>query len=86
MTASRNILLYSVIWCPHCVAIKKFLDDNDISYKDHDVEANDEDWHDAMKLAGGQDIVPVINIDGKALFGAFNANFEKQLRQLLGIR
>jgi len=83
MGKSKNILLYTVSWCPHCAAIKRFLDSKGEKYREFDVEADDARWKEALARTGGQDIVPVIDVDGKVLFGAFNRSFEENLTKLL---
>ncbi len=82
----KKILLYTVTWCPHCVAIISFLDSNKIQYKNFDVEENDEWWQQALSRTGGVDIVPVIDVEGQVLWGVFDTSFESRLRKLLGIK
>jgi len=84
--ASRRppIRIYTVTWCPHCIRFKAWLDEEDIEYLDHDVDASDASWQEALALTGGYDIVPVAEIDGKAVWGAFNEAFKEKVRHLLG--
>jgi glutaredoxin len=76
MENKTPILLYSVTWCPHCVAIKRFLNAQGIAYRDFDVDADDPAWKDMLKLTGGVDLVPVLVIGGQVRFGGFNRAFE----------
>ena len=39
-----------------------------------------------MVFAGGQDIVPVVDIDGKVLYGAYTPKMERDLKKALGIK
>ena len=85
MPKAKRITLYLVEWCPHCVRAREFLRNEGILFEVFDVEADDVAWKRAMSLTGGVDIVPVIDIDGTAVWGAFTGTFESNLRRLLGI-
>ncbi len=81
MAQAKSVVVYTVAWCPHCVAILSFLDAEGITYQNYDVDYNDVQWHEALALTGGQDLVPVINIEGNVKFGAFNSSFADWIRQ-----
>ncbi len=81
MAQAKSVVVYTVAWCPHCIAILSFLDREKIVYQNHDVDYDDVRWHEALALTGGQDLVPVINIGGDVKFGAFNGSFEDWIRR-----
>jgi len=74
-----KVVVYTTSWCPHCEAVRKLLKQHRIEFIEHDVEKDDEKWHEAMKKAGGRDIVPVVDIDGKIFFGAYE-DIEEDLK------
>ena len=86
MGKEKKVLLYTVAWCPHCVAIISFLNSNGVKYKNFDVEAKDSWWKEALSRTGGEDIVPVIDVDGQVIWGVFNQAFEDNLKKLLGLK
>lgn len=68
----ENVTIYTMEGCPHCNAAKKFLRQHDIDFTELDVYENDDIWHEAMDKADGNDIVPVIDIDGQIIYGAWS--------------
>ncbi len=83
MTESISLRVFTVTWCPHCVRLLEFLRREGIPFVNYDVDEDDERWREAMRLAGGIDIVPVVEHRGEVVFGAFNGTFEKRLRDML---
>lgn len=84
MDKSKEVILYTVTWCPHCVRIIEFLDKKKVQYKNYDVDASDDRWKEALKLTGGEDIVPVIKIGSDSNYGAFNDLFAAWIENKLG--
>jgi len=66
---SRNIVMYSTSWCPHCKRARAYFAQKGISYREVDVET--EAGRSEFKELGGGG-VPLILADGKAMRG-FNA-------------
>lgn len=85
MPEANSLRVFTVTWCPHCVRLVDFLRRERIPFENFDVDEDDERWQEAMRLAGGLDIVPVVEHHGEVLFGAFNGSFEKRLRDILQI-
>lgn len=83
-THNPPIRIYTVNWCPHCNGFKAWLESERIAYLDHDVDADDKDWQKALALTGGHDIVPVAEIGGRAVWGAFDDEFRRKVLTLLG--
>ncbi|MFZ2955752.1 MAG: glutaredoxin family protein [Candidatus Ozemobacteraceae bacterium] len=83
MSNTKKVTLYTVAWCPHCVAARGFLQQEGIRFQEYDVDADDAAWRRALALTCGQDIVPVVEIDGQAVFGAFTGPFQSRIRGML---
>ncbi len=81
-----NVTIYTIENCPHCNATKKFLEEKNIEYAEHDVNESDEKWHEAMDYAGGKDIVPVVVIEHHghehSFYGTFS-NVKPKLEKAL---
>ena len=75
-----EVIVYSTSTCPWCVRLKKFLDDNNVQYKNYDV-AFDTDAREELLSKTGQFAVPVIDIDGNLAVG-FD---EKWLKEKLNL-
>ncbi|MBI3039189.1 glutaredoxin family protein [bacterium] len=82
----KKVRIYTVKWCPHCTQLRSFLAEEKIQHQELDVESDDLIWKEALSMTGGQDIVPVVNVDGQVEFGAFTEEFKAKLRKLLGLR
>ena len=72
---------FTVGWCPHCVRLKEFLARAGLVAVDHDVDVDDEAWQRMLRLTGGVDIVPVVQIGAASRHGAFDAAFATWIRQ-----
>ena len=83
MKESHPLRVFTVTWCPHCVRLLDYLQREKIPFQNFDVDEDNDRWQEAMKLAGGVDIVPVVEHRGDVVFGAFNGSFEKRLRDFL---
>lgn len=76
----KQVTIYSTPWCVYCKMAKKYFQDNNIAFIEHDV-AQDEHSRDEMIKKTGQMGVPVIDIDGQIVIG-----FDQQeLKKMLGI-
>jgi glutaredoxin-like YruB-family protein len=77
---AKKVKIYSTPTCPHCRALKEFLDEKGIEYEDVNV-AEDEKERNEMVEKSGQMGVPVVDIDGEVIVG-----FDKEkISELLGI-
>jgi len=79
------VKLYTIPTCPHCAATRELLKRNNIDFEDYNVEKDERRWNEALSKTGGIDIVPVVDIDGHIIFGAFTNEFEKRLIDALGL-
>jgi len=76
----KNVTIYSTPTCHFCHAAKEFFKENNISFTDKDVSAN-QDNRAEMVEKSGQMGVPVIFIDDQMVVG-FN---EPKIKELLNI-
>lgn len=77
------IVLYSVSWCPHCQAARKYLDERNIPYINRDVEQDAEAMDMLVNRYGSQSVpVIVIGNDDAVLKGFDQAKFEKVLQDM----
>lgn len=75
-----KVKVYSTAWCPYCVKVKEFLEENGIEFEEVDIE-NDSAAAVELVVKSGQESVPVIEVDDEIVIG-----FDKEkLKKLLGI-
>ena len=74
----KEVKVYSTPTCPYCSMVKKFLDDNGISYQDVNV-AEDREALDDIVNRSGQMGVPVIDIDGELVVGYNQVQLKEKL-------
>ena len=72
-----DIKIYTSNTCVFCKAAKQYFDENNIEYKEMNVDENP----DAVEylVSKGYRGVPVINIDGEDIVGFDKAEIEKRL-------
>lgn len=75
LEAPRTVLMYSASWCGVCVRAKQFFENNEIPYKDYDVETSRKGKADFRKL-GGQG-VPVILVGKRRMNGFSEHGFRR---------
>jgi glutaredoxin-like YruB-family protein len=76
--SDKKVKIYSTPTCTYCMAIKKFLEKNEVEYKDFNV-AQDEEALKEMKEKTGQMGVPLVEIGEDVVVG-FN---KKKISKLL---
>ncbi|SYZ73311.1 Glutaredoxin [Candidatus Zixiibacteriota bacterium] len=64
-----KVTIYTKPGCPYCAAAKEFYDKQGIKFKEIDVYAVKGAKEDAIRLADGKTIVPVIVEDGSVTVG-----------------
>ena len=69
-----KVVMYSAEWCGVCKKAKKYFRENNIPYKDYDIEKSSKGKKDYKKL--GAKGVPVILVGKKRLNGFSAATFE----------
>jgi len=74
------ILIYTTNQCPYCTVAKKYFDKHGISYRELNVENDEEALADMIRKTG-QMSVPVIEINGSMVIGFDRGHID----DLLGI-
>jgi len=62
---TKNIEIYTTMFCPFCSQAKKLLKNKGVSYKEIDVTVSGGLRQEMMKRAGGAHTVPQIFVDGE---------------------
>ena len=78
----KKVIMFTTPTCHYCKDVKKFFDDNNISYTTYDV-ASDLEKRKEMMEKSGQMGVPVIIIDDQDVVVGYN---KKVLSKLLDIK
>lgn len=63
----RELKLYALEGCPYCARVKKVIEEKNIEVEILDIEVKEN--HDALMAVGGDETVPMLSIDGKAMYG-----------------
>jgi glutaredoxin-like YruB-family protein len=63
-----KVILYTAPACPFCVIVKKYLERNNVTFKEIDI-SKDKKAEEEMQKKSDQTKVPVIDIDGKIVIG-----------------
>jgi len=66
MTSSGKIRLFIKPYCGWCHKAMRWLDDRDIKYEKIDVIADEAAFEEMIRISG-QELAPVIDMDGKVL-------------------
>lgn len=64
----KKVIIYSTPTCPYCHLAKEFLKENNIEYKDINVQDDQKSLEEMVKKSG-QYGVPVLDIDGEIIVG-----------------
>lgn len=65
---NNQITVYTTTTCPYCLMAKKFLDEKGFSYKEFNIQ-NDEEAAQRLVETTGQIGVPQIQVNGEWVFG-----------------
>lgn len=77
----HNVTIFTTTHCVWCKATKEFFKENNVKYKEINVEEDEKAAHEMVKKSG-QLGVPVIDIDGQIIIG-----FDKPaLKKILDIK
>ena len=74
-----NVKVYSTPTCPHCVAVKAFLEEKKVAFEQVDVSENAEALKEMVEKSGQQG-VPVVDIDGEIIVGFDEAKLSEKLK------
>ncbi len=73
------VKIYTTSSCPYCEMAKEYFKKHDISYKEYNVES-DEEAQKEMISKSNQMGVPVIDIDGEIIVGFNRPEIERVLK------
>lgn len=80
--ASRpEITLYSTEWCGYCTAARKFFDQNNIQYKEMDIEKTTAGYEEHKRLGGNG--VPLLVIGDEVIHGYSEETMRRTLKPWL---
>jgi glutaredoxin len=87
MAAPPEVLVYSAFWCPDCRVAKRFLQQNNIPYKEIDIETTPGAADEVVKQTGKR-AVPQFVIDGKWVqpYRPGEGFLYDEMSELLGIK
>lgn len=74
----KNVIIYTTTNCPYCKTTKEFFKENNVKYKEINVEEDEKAAHEMVKKSG-QLGVPVIDIDGQIIIGFDKPALKKAL-------
>lgn len=78
-----DVRIYTIPTCGHCAAVKEFLKRRNVEFVEFNVEDDEARWREALSKTGGLDVVPVVDVAGKVIFGTFTSEFERALTDAL---
>jgi len=78
MTSNARVIVFSTPTCPYCQAVKRYLQQRGIPFKDIDVSRDPIAARDMVRRSGQQG-VPVIDINGKIIIGFDRAKIDAAL-------
>ncbi|HOC56512.1 MAG TPA: glutaredoxin family protein [Verrucomicrobiota bacterium] len=62
----KRIRLFVKPYCGWCHKAERWLDERQVNYERIDVTADEADWHEMIRISG-QDLSPVLEVDGQVL-------------------
>lgn len=65
------VVLYTTPGCPDCAAVKRYLEQQGVTFEEKDVSQN-EAWIDEMRRVSGVRIAPVTVVGDEAFYGTFD--------------
>ena len=74
----KKVIVYSTPTCPHCINLKKYLNEKKVPVENYDVSQNQAKAQE-MKKKSGQMGVPVIDIEGKIITGFDQSTINQEL-------
>ncbi len=82
----KTIIMYSTTWCGDCRRSKRWLNENNVPFKDVNIEENEEGLHYVVQINNGSQTVPTIVFpDGAILVEPSNTQLAVQVEKSLGI-
>ena len=75
-----KITTYTLSWCPHCKALKEYLNNKKIEYENIDVEENEDAAEDIIEKTG-QSGFPIVVIEDDIIIGFDPKKIEELLKK-----
>ena len=75
----KSVIVYSDPTCPPCQDLKKWLDEQGIKYKVHDVTIDEGAYQEMLDKNGDRGAVPTIDIEGTIIVGFWPDKIKKAL-------
>lgn len=75
-----TVTIYTTNHCPYCHMAKEYFKTNNVKFKEHNVE-EDQEAAEEMVEKSGQMGVPVIDIDGTIIIGFNKKAIENELKK-----
>ncbi len=64
-----EIEIYTIAWCPYCVAAKRLLRRKGVAFREIDAPSGSPAREEAIRRSGGRTTVPQVFIDGRSVGG-----------------
>lgn len=80
--SSRRVTVFSATWCPDCVRLKRYLNENAVDASELNIEESDEAAAWVIRRSGGRRVVPSVLVDDH--IALFNPQ-PQVLGRLLGV-
>ncbi len=71
--AKHDLVVYSTEWCPDCKRLEKYLDEQNLSYRKIDIDA-DADAADYLQKQTGRTAIPFVQVDEKCMIRGWHAD------------
>ncbi len=82
----KTIIMYSTTWCGDCRRSKRWLTENNVPFKDVNIEENEDGMRYVVQVNNGSQTVPTIVFpDGAILVEPSNVQLAAQVEKSLGI-
>jgi len=75
---AKSVKIYSTATCPFCIRAKQYLSENNITFENYDVSADQAKAEEMIKKSG-QMGVPVLDIEGEIIVGFDKERINKAL-------
>jgi len=77
-----DVELYTTRWCGYCRKARAYLDEHGVSYREYDIEKDQEAARRKFQISGGYRGIPFAVINGRKIYGFDQAGYA----EALGIR
>ena len=75
-----KVIVYSTDWCPWCHKVKDWLTEQKIPFEDRNIEKDEAFAAEMLIKTGGDEGVPVTDVDGKIIKGFDSPELKRALK------